>query len=74
MHHVSVFDFVFFALEAPTTRVLCPSLTAKTNVVLKANNLGTDEAVLEVGVNDARSLRGFAPTGMVRIEPLMARQ
>ena len=58
MHNVAVLHHIILTFDAQLTSSLGASLTAKLDVVIVGNRLGTDEAALKVGVNDASCLGG----------------
>ena len=53
MHHVAVGDHVVLALESHLSGFLVAGLTIVGDVVAIANRLGADEAIFEVGVDNA---------------------
>src|SRR5690348_2441908 len=57
VHHVAVLHDVVLALEAHLARFLRLHLAAEPHVVVVRDDFGTNEALLEVGVDDARGLR-----------------
>src|ERR1700694_651414 len=57
VHHVAVLDHVLLALEPHLSGVLRARLALERDVVVIRDGLGADEALLEVGVDDARGLR-----------------
>ena len=59
MHHVSVLHLVLFALQAQDTRFASTLFTVQTDVIVVGGDFGPNEALFEVGVNDARALGGF---------------
>src|SRR5690242_16277017 len=58
MHHVAVGDDVLLALETQPARIARTRLAAERDIIVVADRLGANEAALEVGVDDARRLRG----------------
>ena len=59
MHNVAVLNDIFFALDANLSGFAALAFAAKCNIVVILDNLGADEALLEVGMDDAGTLRGF---------------
>ena len=58
MHHIAVLDDVFLAFGSHLASHLGRSLSAQSDKVVIGYGLGADEALLEVGVDYARSLGG----------------
>ena len=54
---VAVLDDVVAALQAHPALLLCPLLAAEPDEIVVGDDLGADEAALEIGVDDARRLR-----------------
>ena len=67
-HHVAVGDDVFLAFVARLAGVLRRLLAAEADEVVVGDGLGADEALLEIGVDDAGRLRrlGAAPIVQAR--------
>src|SRR4051812_3796231 len=59
MHHVAVGDHVLFAFEPHLAGVAGAGLATGRDVVVVADGLGADEALLEIGVDHAGRLRGL---------------
>src|SRR5579862_3338688 len=57
MHHVAILDDVILALEAELAGLARAGLALARDIVVVGDGLGTDEALLEIGVDDARRLR-----------------
>ena len=57
VHDIAVLHDVLFALETESSLGSCRSFAARREQVIPANRFGTDEVVLEVGVNCPRRLR-----------------
>ena len=57
VHHVAVLDDVLLAFEAHLAGFLGGHLAAERDEVVVGDGLGADEALLEVGVDDAGRLR-----------------
>ena len=57
MHYVAVLDYVVFAFDRHFAGFLDGGLAAEIDVVVVFDDFGADEAFLEVGVDDAGSLR-----------------
>ena len=57
VHHVAVLDDVLLAFLAHLAGFLGADLAAQADVVVVGDGLGADEALLEVGVDDAGGLR-----------------
>ena len=55
---VAVLDHVVAALQAHPALLLGPLLAAEPDEVVVGDDLGADEAALEIGVDHARRLRG----------------
>ena len=60
MHDVAVLDDVLLAFDAELAGLADAGLATERNVVVVFDDLGADEAFLEVGVDDAGALRGLA--------------
>src|SRR5580704_17842897 len=58
VHHVALAHDVLLALEPQPARLFGADLAFVRHEILVTDDLGADEPVLEVGVNDARGLRG----------------
>ena len=63
MHDVAVLNDVLLALLAQLAGLATTLLATECHIVLVAGGFGLDEAALEVGVDDARSLRGLCTDG-----------
>ena len=61
MQHVAVLDDVVLAFEAELARFARARLALPGDIVVIGDGLGADEALLEVGVDDAGRLRRLAP-------------
>src|SRR5262245_29566472 len=57
MHDVAVRDHVFLAFEAPFARIFRALFAVVGDEVIVADDLGTNESLFEVGVNDPGGLR-----------------
>ena len=57
MHDVAVGDHVVLAFEAEPAGIARAGLAAELDVVVIGDGLGADEAVLEIGMDDAGRLR-----------------
>ena len=57
MHHVAVRDHILLALEPHLAGVAGAGLAAQRDIVVIGDRLGADEALLEIGVDDAGRLR-----------------
>src|SRR5262249_43102844 len=66
MHHVAVGDNVILPLEPEFARLARAGFAIAGNVIVIRDGLRTDEALLKIGVNDARRLRR---TGAARDRP-----
>ena len=62
MHNITIFNDVFFAFDANLAGVTASLLRAKCYIISILDNLGTNKTLLEVGVDNARSLRCFCAT------------
>src|SRR5207302_1922096 len=56
LEHVAVLDLVVLALDAQATRVLGGVPRAELEQLVPSDDLGTDEASLQVGVDDTGAL------------------
>ena len=75
VHHVAVLDDVFLAFLADLAGFLGAALAVERDVVVVGDGLGADEALLEVGVDDAGGLRGGRrPCGWSRRGPPSGRR
>ena len=63
MHHIAVLHHVIFAFLAQLAGFAAALLAAVGHVVGEAGRLGLDEAALEIGMDDASSLRGLRADG-----------
>src|SRR5450755_4563297 len=61
VHHVAVAHHVVLALDGQLARLARSRLAAELHVVLPPDDLGLDEALLEVRMDDARGAGGLAP-------------
>ena len=59
LHHIPVLHLVLLALGTEDAMFARARLAAVLDVVLVGDDLRADEALLEVGVDDARALRGL---------------
>ena len=59
MHDVAVMHDIILAFEPHLAGVARAGLAVAGDIVVIADGLGADEAVLEIGVNDAGGLRRF---------------
>src|SRR3954463_5953859 len=81
VHHVAVLDDVILALEPHLARFFRALLALAAHEIIEGDDLGTDESLLEVGMDHARGLRRriavmdrpgtdlLRPGGEVRFEP-----
>ena len=75
MHDVAIFDDVVAPFEAHLAGFLRALLAFACDVVCVGDHFGADEALFEVGVNDARRLRrGAAPMQRPGTDLLRVRQ
>ena len=58
MDYVAVLYDIFFALQTPFPSVFCSLLAIASDVVVVANNFGTNKAFLKICVNLARCVGG----------------
>ena len=58
MDHVAILDDVFLAFLTPLAGFLCPGLAPARDEVFVTDDLGLDEAALEIGMDHAGGLRG----------------
>ena len=63
LHNVAVAHDVFFAFDAQLARLTSLGFGAESGEVIKMHDLSSDEAALEVAMNDARSLWSFHAFG-----------
>ena len=57
MHHVAVGDHVVLAFQPQLAGVAAPASPPLAMIIVIGDGLGADEAVLEIGVDDAGRLR-----------------
>ena len=57
MHHVAVLDDVILAFEAELAGIARAGFAVTRHIIVIGDGFGTDEAVLEIGVDDAGGLR-----------------
>jgi hypothetical protein len=63
MHHVAVGDDIFLAFKTQLAGIARTGLAAQRDVIVIRDGLGADEALLEIGVNDARRRRALGALG-----------
>src|SRR5258708_36709791 len=56
-HHVAVADDVILALEPEFSRFTCAGFAVTRDVIVIGDRFSADEALLEIGMDDARRLR-----------------
>ena len=61
MHHVAVGDDVFLAFQPQLAGVAGAGFAAERDVVVIGDGLGADEALLEIGVDDAGRRGALVP-------------
>src|SRR5579864_8241864 len=57
MHHIAVLDDIILSLEAELSRIARAGFAVSCHVIVVSDGLGADEAMLEIGVDDAGRLR-----------------
>src|SRR4051812_37821085 len=61
MHDVAILDDVVLPLEPELPGIAGARFAAQRYIIIVGNRLGTDEALFEIGVDDARGLRRARP-------------
>ena len=57
MHHVAVGDDVILAFQAELAGIARAGFALARNIIVIGDGFGADEALLEIGMDDARRLR-----------------
>ena len=57
MHHIAIFHDIFLSFHTQFTRLSHFCFTPVSNKIIIFNNLSTNKPLLEIGVDNSRSLR-----------------
>src|SRR5215216_6401538 len=58
MHHIAVFNDIVLSFEPELAGITGSGFATEADIIVIGNRFGADEALLEIGVDDARRLRG----------------
>ena len=61
--HIAVLHHIFLAFQPKLARVARTRFAAERDVIVISDGLGTDEALLEIGMDHARSARSLGALG-----------